>query len=731
MGVYCVRCSRIIHGGVDEFRIHLLDRIHIAPFRCNEEPCQMKTFSSSKSLIRHLRYDHVIIEDNLQPENAGALLLEDRGQNEIVDVEVGRVLQEARVQPEQDLLADSHDSVDDDTNSAAEEQEQEQLCDLNKKFERSVAQLTLRLWRKGNVTGTAIESVVEETGKLIADVVKALKDAIERNLKSAHVEDRIIAECVHNVVVQDPTQHLKNKEQQMKYYTTHFGLVKPTPIFLGHRNDQRLDPVTNTYVETQVPVSYTSMGLIETLTSVLNEPVWFEQIHEEKASTDGYIRSFLDGTEVNENDLIKLHPHTLRIVLNADEFECVNPLGSRVIVHKLMGVYYLIQNLPVEENSRLRAIHVACYGYSADFKPEEGVDTILKEFFEDLAKLESDEGVLIQVRGRPYVLRATLIAVAADTLGAHQLLGLLGPSASLFCRFCTVRRSDMHQNIFAMGEDRTVQLHERHVQDVAANGLAATKRTGVQRDCLLRQKCRFAKVPKLALFDGMHDALKGVCAMEIKLALHEFCVKRKCLNVDTLNARIQSFQYGKQDIKNKPSANFSLPGLMKLGGYTISQTAAQTWCLLRVFSFLVVPDVPTDDPHLKMISLLKRITEVIFSAAVSENDIKRLENLLKEHHQLFMTLYPPTEPAPEAQGDQEDDTEAVGDEMEESDEDDPPSQESEATEQQQEDPTHENHESRRKKKKKKVRPINKHHQLLHYPEMIRRYGAAFYYWCMR
>jgi hypothetical protein len=381
-----------------------------------------------------------------------------------------------------------------------------------------------------------------------------------------------------------------------------------------------------------------------------------------------------------------------------------------------MGLYYVIQNLPPEENSRLRSIHVAAYAYCNDFDPNQGIDTILDPFFDELKQLECEEGVLIDLKGEPYTLRATLIAVPSDGEAAHEFTGLLAAGSNLFCRSCMVHRKEMHQNILAIGDERTPALHLQHLHEVQAEGVAAQKRTGVQRDCKLRTNCKYARVPEIATFDGMHDILKGIAPMEIKLALIAFR-KKKFITVDCLNARIKSFQYGFQDVKNKPSANLSDKGLSVENGYGLHQSAAQTWCFLRVFAFLVRPDVPEDDPHLRLISLLKMMSEIIFSTSVSESDLLRLRALTKEHHELFFQLYPPTQQA-DMEEEQEIEDEAAVDDVDVQEEN-VPEQEIQNTR------------GRRPKKPKKIRPINKHHHVLHYEKMIRKFGSAVLYWCMR
>ena len=140
-----------------------------------------------------------------------------------------------------------------------------------------------------------------------------------------------------------------------------------------------------------------------------------------------------------------------------------------------MGISYLIQNLPPEENSRLRSIHVLAYVYKQDLSDSDdnmdyGPDIVLRAFFQELELLESEDGVIIMVKGEPYVLRATLITCAGDVLAAHELLRLAAPSSARFCLHCTVTRKGLHQNIFAMGEDRSKDVHLNHVEAVKTMG---------------------------------------------------------------------------------------------------------------------------------------------------------------------------------------------------------------------------------------------------------------------
>ena len=174
------------------------------------------------------------------------------------------------------------------------------------------------------------------------------------------------------------------------------------------------------------------MSLIKICVAVLNNPKFYDLIRQEKKSTDGILRSYLDGLHAANHPLISKYPHTLRFTLYTDDFECVNAEGSKTIVHKICGMYFYIQNLPPEENARLRSIHVLGYAYREDLwsdeNLEQGPDVMMRPFFQDLGALETGDGLDILVQGRPYILRGTLTNCTADTLGAHEMLGLTAPS---------------------------------------------------------------------------------------------------------------------------------------------------------------------------------------------------------------------------------------------------------------------------------------------------------------
>lgn len=137
-----------------------------------------------------------------------------------------------------------------------------------------------------------------------------------------------------------------------------------------------------------------------------------------------------------------MNPQALQLQIYYDDVEVCNPLGSKTKIHEVGVFYFSILNIPPKFNSLLTNIHLLAICHSQDVK-KYGFSAILKPFMDDLKKLESDEGLLININGTNFLLRASIAMVCADGLAAHALFGLLSPSAKHFCRLCLISREEL------------------------------------------------------------------------------------------------------------------------------------------------------------------------------------------------------------------------------------------------------------------------------------------------
>ncbi|KAK3913146.1 INO80 complex subunit 1 [Frankliniella fusca] len=716
MGIFCHKCDCNIKGGIDTFNEHLKLRGHNVPFFCSEGECDRTRIEHKNSFIRHLKNFHEREIRSSDSEESD----EDNSSNE-------------QRSSQQDSHNDEeyHNQEHDDNESlvSSESLEEGRNCQTEVELEKIAARYTMDLKKNGNVTDKAIDAVIQETTALLGKVLKFAVDKIRANLNEGRGEilDESVIDKSLDVFIGDPFYRLQTKEERLLYYRNFFGYIAPEPKFVGkYRYENRFDRKKNCTIQKQIPCNFQQISMIETLTAIVNNPMLFKLIQEEKKSSDGRMRWYLDGEKGRSHPVIAKYPNIIRLTWHGDDFENVNAEGAKTIIHKLVALHFLIQNLPAEENSRLRALHLLSYAYRVDLNKGEGIDVLLDSLFQELEQLQSEEGVPIMKCGEPFTLRAILVNCMGDAAAAHEMLGLLPPAANCFCWLCTVNRQDLHSNIFARGEKRTSELHNSHLQAIERLGPPAQKYYGIERQSTLITSSKHAEFPQAFIRDCMHDILKGIGPMELKLSLHEYVAKKKYFDSDFVNARLGSFIYGPADSKNKPSANFSDKSLSVITSYGLRQSAAQTWLLIQVFPFLFGSKVPDGDPHMRLIVLLKRMCEIIFSPVFSPHDIETLENLIFQHHSLFSLLYPPTQGnVEEGAGSSENNAEYVEDggseEEDDSEVDDPGIERTQPVKQN----------VAIQKKKKVVRPINKHHHILEYPDIMREFGPIVHYWCMR
>lgn len=110
----------------------------------------------------------------------------------------------------------------------------------------------------------------------------------------------------------------------------------------------------------------------------------------------------------------------------------------------------------------------------------------------------------------------------------------------------------------------------------------------------------------------------------------------KYFSIDTLNDRIESFNYGPTDIRNRPTLtteiNIKRPGCLKM-------SASEMLCFMKYFG-LIIGDMVSEKSELwDLYIVLKKILDIIFCKWIRNEDIILLESLITEHHELYLRLF--------------------------------------------------------------------------------------------
>lgn len=102
-----------------------------------------------------------------------------------------------------------------------------------------------------------------------------------------------------------------------------------------------------------------------------------------------------------------------------------------------------------------------------------------------------------------------------------------------------------------------------------------------------------------------------------------------------LSDRIQSFNYGYTERKNKPSG-------LKIDDKSkhLGLNAIQSLCVLRNTPLISGDLVEMDDKHWNFVLLLLQIVNIVFSPILTDGMICYLKYLICDHRNVFKTLFP-------------------------------------------------------------------------------------------
>ena len=156
----------------------------------------------------------------------------------------------------------------------------------------------------------------------------------------------------------------------------------------------------------------------------------------------------------------------LQIDFYSEDFQVVNPLGSKVLKYKLRTFYFTLGNISPKYRSKLEMIQLLILCKNCVMK-KYGFIHVVQRLVDDLHSLETD-GLEFEINdGTVKAFHGTIAFILTDNLAAHTLSGLMESFSTLrSCRFClTTRdgRQDMFSNSVCFEKKK---CHRDHVERV-------------------------------------------------------------------------------------------------------------------------------------------------------------------------------------------------------------------------------------------------------------------------
>lgn len=416
----------------------------------------------------------------------------------------------------------------------------------------------------------------------------------------------------------------------------------------------RIDMIYNKNKQVEIPTLVQStlqyIPIISSLRAFLadNETreLYFEHQNNHHCKANIYER-FCCGTVCRSNDFFRENPHALQIQLSIDDFEICNPLGSKSGLHKVCGIYFVVNNMPKGYNSKLQNIVLVALCNTDDLDtPSTDINSIWAMIVSEIKYLE-DVGIDI---GNGIRIKGTIINLTADNLGANAAFCLTkGFRSHNYCRICLLTKNQCEQAIVDdPSKYRDVSHYQQILKLIDECSIKQPAETyGIKQYCVLND-LKYFHIFKNFSVDIMHDLCEGVIPCLLKKFIL-YCIGKKVFKEIEIKNSIQHYSFPKIYRRDKPS-------ILRLDRSNLGQNAVQMKCLLLNIPFIL--NKYKFNEHLKSVwvcvSSLIKIFQFAYSEIIDEimlNDFSKiilihLENMKKifdlqlkpKHH--FLTHYP-------------------------------------------------------------------------------------------
>lgn len=305
-----------------------------------------------------------------------------------------------------------------------------------------------------------------------------------------------------------------------------------------------------------------------------------------------------------------------------DDVEPDNQTGSHAGGNKLGAVYFEVPCMPQHLLSALENIFVCAVFLSDDRHRNNG--RAFRKTLADLRELEQD-GIFIRTEEEEHHIYFALCLLLGDNLGSHSIMGYVESfSANYYCRFCKQHKHAAQRQTRVDSDLLRNRLN--YDADVRTNDVSVT---GIKSQCIWNTLRTFHVTENLAV-DIMHDFLEGICHYDLCAVLDQLITFDNFFTIDTLNERIEAFDYG-PDIGNR----LSTIKREHIQRDKLKMSASEMLFFVRHLGLIIGDLVPEGNDTWKLYITLSTILSILMDPVVHPNCKEYLATLIAEHHELY------------------------------------------------------------------------------------------------
>ena len=494
-----------------------------------------------------------------------------------------------------------------------------ETCDENM-YTKHLCLFLLKLQEDCMLSSSTIQTILDGFKEITSLLTNNIHQTVVKICQDSNISSDVsatILSVVNGDMLTTAFTELSSDWKRKQFYKSEFNFVEPQTV--------RYNVESSVFTST-----FQYIPLQDSLQALLTNKQISSQLLQQVPKKPNILSDFSDGTVYREHPVYQNHPQALQIVLYADEFDVVNPLGVHASVHKVLVFYYTVANIDRHLWSKKDTIQVVAICKSSDIKVY-GMTAVANAILSDVKLLELHG---IAVSGVPQRVYGSIAFIAGDNLNSHMIGGFnasFNPRVMYPCRYCLTTNTEL-QNVIecCQLQSRTRENYQAHVNIVQTDP-SQKSHFGIRYESAFNQGS-FHVVDRLPP-DVMHDLLEGIVPFEMALVLHELIAK-KLVTLEHVNRVISTWPYGPLDKRNKP-----VP-IHTTFGDRIRQNAGRMWCLLRLLPLMIGAFVPESDLHWCFLMELKCIVEMIFAHKISECHIAFLVLKIQDHLAAYQELFP-------------------------------------------------------------------------------------------
>ncbi|XP_031359195.1 uncharacterized protein LOC116182794 isoform X1 [Photinus pyralis] len=607
-GYICFKCKENFFSHKNLIKHIKISHFFLTEYRCEQLYC-FRSYKDLNGLRKHFQSQH----DNLPVES-----LSKNTQA------VSKTTNISSVTDHLSDLANFHSGSSETTSTSVPAAPQNYDLNNETNIRSFITNYMCTLYSNTSVNRSVVQFVIENTKILIDKILTHIfENFSEANVTTAKENLRY---TIKNILCLFETTN--SEHQRLKLLEKCESFIKPFPFTIGITTClNRIDTSEEATLSVreargQKVCIRTVLKKFLELPNVLNKIDYFVQSQEEISSE---IVSIFQGELWKSLKSRFINKKVFPIYIFFDDFEPINPLGSRAGIYKIGGVYLSLACIPFEFASLIENIFLVQLFYSSD-RARHGNKKIFESLIDDLIFLEREGIYVDRPDGIQEKIYFTLFLILGDNLGLNSILGFNESfNSDHFCRICLATKQmsqvEVDQLKFILRSKETYNSHSTNFSH------------GVKESCIWNVLPNFHVTNNICC-DMMHDVLEGILRYDMAFVINSL-IRKKYFSLDHLNERIKFFKFSKADAGN-PMPQIKSDHLKK---NHIVMSASEILSLTVYFSFLVGDLVPPEDEIWIFYIITVQILEMMLNRVFTTQSIAYLSILIEEHHTMFIELF--------------------------------------------------------------------------------------------